>query len=139
MTDDSERVAACACGQLRVTASGDPDLVVACSCLGCQRRTGSPFGVGAYYLRASILAVDGSHKSFQRETDSGRSFTTNFCPECGTSVFWELEMRPKHIGIAVGCFADPKFPGPVRAVWTENSHHWVAFPEDMPVFKTAAT
>ena len=139
MTDDHEHVAACACGQLRITASGDPDVVVACSCIECQRRTGSPFGVGAYYQRTRVLAVEGTHKNFERGTDSGRSFSTKFCPECGTSVFWELEMRPEHIGIAVGCFGDPQFPGPARAVWAENRHHWVAFPSDLPVFEKAAT
>ena len=139
MTGDHEHVAACTCGQLCVTASGDPDVVVACSCFECQRRTGSPFGVSAYYQRGRILAIDGAHKSFERGTESGRTFTTNFCPECGSSVFWELEMRPEHMGIAVGCFADPQFPEPVMTVWAENSHHWVAFPDDMPVFEKAAT
>ena len=139
MADDLERVATCSCGQLKITATGDPDVVVACSCIECQRRTGSPFGVGAYYKRAQVGAIDGAHKSYRRETDSGRTFTTNFCPECGTPVFWELDMRPDHIGIAVGCFADPQFPGPARAVWAESRHHWVAFPDDLPVFEQAAS
>lgn len=139
MTDGAERVAACTCGQLRVTAAGDPDLVVACSCFECQRRTGAPFGVGAYYARASIVSIDGESQKFTRGTEAGRTFTNSFCPECGTSVFWELDMRPDHMGVAVGCFADPQFPGPVRAVWAENSHHWVAYPDDLPVFEQAAT
>ena len=139
MTDDLERVATCSCGQLRVTASGDPDVVVACSCFECQRRTGSPFGVSAYFQRQRVRWNDGAHKSYRRGTDSGQTFTTNFCPECGTSVFWELDMRPEHIGVAAGCFADPQFPGPGRAVWDENRHHWVEFPDDILVFEKAAT
>ena len=138
MTEDSEHIATCTCGQLRITASGDPDVVTACSCFECQRRTGSPFGVGAYYQRAHVLAIEGTHKNYERGTDSGRTFTTKFCPECGTSVYWELDMRPEHIGIAVGCFGDPQFPGPTRAVWIENRHHWVTFPDDLPVFEKAA-
>ncbi len=139
MSDDSQRVATCACGQLRVTADGDPDLVVACSCFECQRRTGSPFGLGAYYSRADIVSIEGERKNYSRDTDTGLAFTTSFCPQCGTTVFWELGMRPDHMGVAVGCFADPQFPGPVRAVWAENGHHWVAYPDDLPVFEQAAT
>lgn len=139
MNGEKERVATCSCGQLRVTARGEPDVVVACSCIACQKRTGSPYGVGAYFTRDSIQPVEGEFKSHRRETDSGRSFTTNFCPQCGTSVFWELEMRPDHIGVAVGCFGDPDFPGPVRAVWAETRHDWVEYPDDLPVFKKAAT
>ncbi len=74
MTDDLERVATCSCGQLRVTASGDPDVVVACSCFECQRRTGSPFGVSAYFQRQRVRWNDGAHKSYRRGTDSGQTF-----------------------------------------------------------------
>lgn len=138
MNTDVKRVATCMCGQLRVTASGDPDVVVACSCFECQRRTGSPFGVGAYYARASVLSIEGKHSEYGRATGAGRSLTNKFCPDCGTSVLWELDMRPDHIGIAVGCFADPSFPAPVRTVWAENCHHWVKFPDELPVFEQAA-
>ena len=47
-------------------------------------------------------------------------------------------MRPDHFGIAIGCFADPAFTGPARAIYLENQHHWVDFPEDMPLFDQAA-
>jgi hypothetical protein len=35
------RDAACSCGQLRLTADGDPVRISMCHCLACQRRTGS--------------------------------------------------------------------------------------------------
>ncbi len=41
-------------------------------------------------------------------------------------------MRPDHVGIAVGCFADPKFVAPARVGFAEKQHHWVTFPDDMP-------
>lgn len=139
MNDQNERAAACSCGQLRVTTRGEPDIVVACSCIACQKRTGSPFGVGAYFRREQVAPVEGESKSFRRETDSGRTFTTKFCPRCGTSVLWELDMRPDHIGVAVGCFADPDFPAPVRAVWSQSRHHWLDFPDALPEFEQAAS
>jgi len=139
MSEETERVATCSCGRLRVTANGEPDVVVACSCIACQKRTGSPYGVGAYFSRDRIAPVEGEYKSHRRGTDSGRTFTTHFCPECGTSVFWELDMRPQHIGVAVGCFGDPQFPRPARAVWAESRHDWAVYPDDLPVFEKAAT
>ena len=62
----------------------------------------------------------------------------NFCPQCGTLVFWELEVRPKHMGIAVGCFAEPQFPGPVRAVGGKQPPLGDVS-DEMPVFEKAAT
>ena len=139
VTAITDHVASCACGQLRVTATGEPDVVVACNCMACQKRTGSPFGVGAYYRRDRVPAIDGRSNGFERTAPSGRKLNTYFCPECGTSVYWTLEMRPDHYGIAVGCFSDPEFIRPARVVWAENRHHWVDFPDDMPVFDQAAS
>ena len=57
----SDRKAACSCGQLQVTVRGDPTRVAMCHCLECQRRTGSTFGVQAFYPRAQVrLAKDAS-------------------------------------------------------------------------------
>ena len=138
MTDAPHRTAACACGALRVETHGDPDAVVACNCLACQRRTGSVFGVGAYFRREQVGPVSGEYRTFSRAADSGRELSFHFCPTCGTTVFWDLQLRPGHYGIAVGAFADPNFPDPVRAVFTDAAHRWVAFPEDLPTYSQLA-
>ena len=138
MTSDKEHIASCACGQLSVTAMGEPDMVSACNCLDCQKRTGSVFGVAAYYPRERMASIEGTSKAFSRGSDAGRDLTMHFCPDCGTTVYWDLEMRPSHVGIAVGCFSDPEFFAPARAVWTQRQHHWVMFPEDLPTFPKSA-
>ena len=47
-------------------------LVVACHCLDCQRRTGAPFGVGAFYP-VDVVAISGTRKEFTRDAASGGS------------------------------------------------------------------
>ena len=136
MQDTVTREATCGCGQLRVTATGEPDIVVACNCLACQRRTGSPFGVGAYYRRDAVSAK-GAESIFGRVAQSGLDVATRFCPNCGTSVYWTADLRPDHYGVAVGCFGDPSFAQPTRVVWSESKHAWVAFPEDAQMFEQA--
>jgi hypothetical protein len=103
------RNAQCACGGVSVTTKGEPDLVVVCNCIQCQRRTGSPFGVGAYFKRETVQ-LRGITKTFERKVGgSERAVVNHFCPDCGSTVFWTLDLRPQHIGIAVGHFADPGF------------------------------
>lgn len=120
--------ARCACGALTVTLPEDlTPAVVACHCTACQRRTGSPFGVGAYYP-LSTLAIAGETKSWTRTTDSGGAFTTHFCPTCGSNVYWSTDKHPDAVGIAVGAVADPHFPAPIRSVWEETRHDWVDIP-----------
>jgi hypothetical protein len=90
---------------------GDPVRVSMCHCLECQRRTGSPFGVQAWFSRDEVRLVTRADKSYARKGDSGRVVTFPFCPECGGTVFWEAEQRPDLIAVAVGMFADPDFEG----------------------------
>jgi len=119
------RTATCGCGGLRVTATGEPYGSPQCHCLACQRRRGSPFGVSAYF-RDDQVTVEGDSRSFSRRGSSGAELTNFFCPTCGTTVFWRTALHPDGIGVAVGCFADPAFPAPLRSVWEATRHHWVA-------------
>ena len=123
-----QRQATCHCGQLRVRLEGDPALVSSCHCLACQRRTGAVFGSTSFFKRSQVLAIEGEHRTWRRAGDSGRFLTFHFCPTCGSNVFWNAEGTPDMISVAVGCFADPDFPAPLRTVWAENKHEWLPFP-----------
>ena len=123
------RTASCACGHLAITTKGEPELVSSCSCTDCQKRTGSAFGVTAFFNTSQFELVSGQPKVFNRGSASGRTLAMNFCPECGTTLFWNLEAYPGRVVVAAGCFADPSFPAPVRHVWAKRKHHWVEFPE----------
>lgn len=120
----ASRTAACACGQLRIVCHGEPLRVSVCHCLDCQRRTGSAFGVAAFYPRSAVRP-EGRRQTTRRLADSGRGLTFHFCPECGGTVFWEPEFRPDSIAVAVGAFADPAFPMPEKVVYEERAHPWV--------------
>jgi hypothetical protein len=122
---DRARVAACACGQLRIACRGEPLKVSLCHCLDCQRRTGSAFGIAAFYARAET-ASEGRAATTTRRGDSGYAIRFHFCPDCGSTVFWEPERRPDAVAVAVGAFADPGFPRPAQSVWEHRRHPWVA-------------
>jgi hypothetical protein len=103
-----------------------------CHCLACQRRTGSVFGVQAWYPREKVQA-EGAAKQHVRQADSGRCVTFSFCPECGGTVFWSAEQRPDLIAIAVGAFADPGFERPGLSVWERSRHPWTAATDELAV------
>ena len=124
--------ASCQCGSLSATFDGPPDFVVLCNCQACQKRTGSPFGTGAYFRKAQ-MTMTGPTGSWQRTADSGRAIENFFCPACATTLYWTLDMRPGYFGVAYGCF-ETALPDPVRAVWTDEAHSWVKLPTDWPQF-----
>ena len=123
------RVASCSCHAVQVELVGDPQIVGAFNCTQCQRRTGSVFGVAVYFDKSPIRSIEGETRAFNRSSDSGRPLSLHFCIICGTTVYWDLQMLPQSIGVAVGCFADPGFPAPERTVWCATKHAWVMFPE----------
>ena len=116
--------ARCSCGALTLTLPESPNLVVACHCLDCQRRTGAPFGVGAFYP-VDAVAISGTPKEYTRDAASGGKVHTYFCPNCGSTIYWKADNLPSLIGVAVGALTDPKYPAPVRSVFEQSKHDWV--------------
>src|SRR5271170_3984006 len=51
--------AQCLCGALKLMLREPSKLVVACHCLACQRRTGNPFSVGAFYAIDTVEILAG--------------------------------------------------------------------------------
>jgi hypothetical protein len=127
-----QRQAACSCGQLKVRLDGEPALVSSCHCLACQRRTGAVFASNAFFKRDQVAAVEGEYRTWRRAGDSSRFLDFHFCPTCGSTVFWEAEGTPDLVTVAIGAFADPSFPAPVRTVWAEKKHGWLPFPDSIP-------
>jgi hypothetical protein len=85
----------------------------------CQRRTGAAFGVGVFFEKAQVRA-EGASKVYTRDGQEGRKLRFHFCPECGTTVYWDLDLRPDHIVVAFGTFADA-YPGRFKIWWVQVS------------------
>lgn len=109
---------------------GAEPAVVMCHCIDCQRRSGSQFGSIAYYPLEAV-SIGGEAREFARPTDSGNTFTTGFCPACGSTVYARASRLPEILGVTVGTIADPTFPQPARSVYEQSRHHWIALPAEM--------
>ena len=121
------RIATCSCGQLKATCEGEPHRVSICHCLACQKRTGSVFGVQAWF-REEEVTVGGRSSEWTRKGDDGFTLRFHFCPTCGATVFYRGEFAPGSVGIPVGAFANPTFPPPRVAVYEARRHPWADLP-----------
>ena len=139
MAEDRVREASCACGQLKIRLRGEPEYVSSCACQQCQRRTGSPYGVTAFFLAEQVVSRAGEAAQFRRTAESGNDLTFRFCPNCGSTVWWEPHGRPGRICVAWGAFADPEFPPPQRLIWTDHKPAWVGAPPGAPEFPRGPT
>ncbi len=128
----TSRIASCSCGQLRLICEGDPVRISICHCLECQKRTGNIFAVQARFPRERVT-IEGRGTPWTRRGDSGDSATFQFCPACGSTVYWEPSAAPALLYVAVGAFADPSFPPPRVSVYEERMHPWALAAGELPL------
>ena len=71
------------------------------------------------------MTIVGDPIAFTRGSDDGNWVRTYFCPTCGSTTHFEIEVRPGMISVPVGGFADAAFPEPRFEVYAERRHPWV--------------
>ena len=130
------REGGCVCGAVRYRATNEPQRHSACHCTFCQRRTGSAFGLGAYYKAEDVEIVKGELSMYEHRSDeTGRWLRFEFCPKCGTQVTWTVEALPGLRGIAIGTLDDPKSVKVTRFGWFRSAHPWIVAPPGTEVYE----
>lgn len=131
-----ERTATCACGGVSITVAGNPTMHGLCHCTNCKRRTGSAFGISAYFPRVAVKAQTGETQVYAfHHAAQNHDQSRHFCPRCGTTLFWTLSNRPDLIGIAGGCFADGGLPEPAYSVTDGKREAWLTLPAHWKFYK----
>ena len=58
-----------------------------------------------------------------RSCDSGGA-TYHFCPEYGSTVYWDIDAAPDVVGVALGGFRDATFPRPMISGFEAYGADW---------------
>ncbi|HYN12733.1 MAG TPA: GFA family protein [Burkholderiales bacterium] len=129
----------CVCGAVRYRAHNKPARTSACHCTFCQRRTGSAFGVGAYFKQEDVEVLRGALTTYEHRSDeTQRWLRIQFCPKCGTTVTWTVEAMPGMRALGLGTFDDPKWLKVERFGWYRSAHPWVIAPAGVEVFEKSS-
>lgn len=129
----------CLCGAVRYRARNKPARTSACHCTFCQRRTGSAFGVGAYFKQEDVELLRGALTTYEHRSDeTQRWLRIQFCPKCGTTVTWTVEAMPGMRALGLGTFDDPKWLKVERFGWYRSAHPWVIAPAGVEVFEKSS-
>ena len=76
----SKNIAQCCCGALKAETAGEPELVAACCCRECQRRTGSVLSVSGSWTRDKVK-VTGPARHFRAQGSQWRQRRVSFLPQ----------------------------------------------------------
>jgi hypothetical protein len=122
------RTATCSCRGVELVLAGEPRRVYACSCLECQRATGSAFAYRAIYADSAVLSMKGETKSWRRAGSSGQWLEQTFCTTCGSLVYMRAEGLKGALSVSAGCLEDPAYSAPQMLHWAQRKHRWLALP-----------
>jgi len=124
--------AACACGAIGMAVHGRLVSMLLCSCLDCQRSTGSGHASVAL-VPTTALTLTGTAKSFARPSDSGAVFTRHFCPHCGTPLYGQSSRAPEMRMIPVGLFAgNNAWFAPSQLIFARSQQAWDLVADHLP-------
>jgi hypothetical protein len=102
----------CLCGDVRITASGQPNRVGICHCLDCRKHHGALFHASAIFP-AHAVTIEGETRDY-----AGR----HFCPRCGSSVFGRIGGE---IEVNLGSLDAPNQSSPTYELWTIRRESWL--------------
>jgi hypothetical protein len=96
----------CSCGAVRFAIT-DFLWVLMCHCDACKKRTGTAYGLSVMIDNSSLAEFVGETKTFTRAGESGKPVHYEFCPRCGTTVRWKIDIVPNRQVFALGAFDEP--------------------------------
>jgi hypothetical protein len=116
----------CSCGAVRFTLDGAL-WILACHCNVCKKRTGSAFGISVVVDEHMVRSASGATKTFVRRGESGKAVHYEFCPECGTTIRWRVELIPNRHVYAAGALDDPTTIEIVAEMYIAEALPWALF------------
>jgi len=127
----------CLCGEVRYQAVAPPLRVTICHCTFCQRFTGSAFLVEPIFKREDIVFCGVPTKQYAHRSDSsGKRVTLNFCGQCATTIYLDLERFPDILGVCGGTFDDPNWfdRSQCRHIFTRSAQQGVVLPAGVDLY-----
>lgn len=126
-----EHTGGCQCGSVRYAVSGEPMHVAICHCIDCRKSSGAPMVAWAMFTADQFALTQGEVTTFN---SSGASMR-NFCPRCGTGLFFtNADNLPGIIDVQAATLDDPDaLPAQVH-IQTAERIGWMAQAHTLPEF-----
>jgi hypothetical protein len=102
----------CLGGDIRITATGQPNRVGICHCLDCRKHHGALFHASAIFPQDAVT-IEGETRDY-----AGR----HFCQHCGSSVFGRTG---DEVEVNLGSLDAPNQLTPTYELWTIRRESWL--------------
>ncbi len=122
VASDTDLEGGCLCGAVRYRVSGAiaPSGVAYCHCATCRKSTGAPVMAWATFPAAAIWLTRGVPASYSSSPKALRQF----CPTCGTQLFFTYTEGEPEFDVSLGSLDDPSRIVPDYHIWTSSRLPW---------------
>ena len=122
----------CHCGAIRYQVEGELIAHALCHCGDCRRHSGAPMVGWTMYPLDTVTVTKGTPKIY-RSSEHGRR---QFCPDCGTGLFYVNEnMLPGIIDIQSSTYDNPEAVPPMVHVQVAERLAWMEQAHELPTFE----
>jgi hypothetical protein len=121
----------CLCRQVRYRITAAPITARVCWCRVCQYLSTGNGSVNVCFP-TNAMTIEGRTGDYVSVAESGNVMHRRFCPECGTPLFSEAEVRPHLIFVRAGTLDDPEIGKPGANIWTSQAPTWACLDPQLP-------
>lgn len=129
----------CLCGAVRYEVTAEPVAFMLCHCRDCQYMSGGEPAAVVVVPKQAFALTKGTVKRYAVKGESGHTVTRQFCGECGTPLFSELEGMPHLWAIKAGSLDDPSWLKPTAFLWSKSAQPWAHKDAAVPSFEKGPT
>jgi len=122
----------CHCGAIRYEATGEALTHALCHCTDCRRHAGAPMVGWTMYMQEGVRVTKGATKTYC-SSEHGRR---QFCPDCGTGLFYTNSVvLPGIIDIQSATYDDPDLVPACLHIQVAERLRWMEHAHELPAFE----
>ena len=121
----------CLCKAVRYRITAAPMATRVCWCRVCQYLACGNGAVNTCFP-TNAVTVEGETRDYSIKADSGNVMHRRFCPQCGTHLFSEAEVRPHLVFVRSGTLDDAELAKPSTTIWVSSAPTWACIDERLP-------
>jgi len=120
------------CGNVRYEAGGESEASILCHCYDCRKIGGSTYSSNSIFPEDQFKITKGTPKQHKKKADGGNEIISNFCGDCGSTMWREGATFPGKRIVKAGTLDDHSIIDNYKVnaeLYANNRPKWVGAQE----------